>query len=132
MPVSDNVESYAFGTYSDMHGETDFNWRNPSTDTSYRTSPLFPGWSLSQLYPGGFSPVFGQDETNASLTGGLRGDAMGWSWDASIGWGRDKVDYFLNNSINASFGPQSPTSFDAGALIQKEQTLNLDASRPLE
>ncbi|WP_454760971.1 TonB-dependent receptor plug domain-containing protein [Caulobacter segnis] len=132
LPMGDNVEGYAFGTYSDMHGETDFNWRNPSTDTSYRTSPAFPGWSLNQLYPAGFSPIFGQDETNASLTGGLRGDAMGWSWDASIGWGRDDVDYFLNNSINASFGPQSPTSFDAGALIQKEQTLNLDASRPLE
>ena len=132
LPVSDAVEAYAFGTFSDLHGETDFNWRNPATDTSYRTSPLFPGWSLSQLYPAGFSPIFGQDETNASLTGGLRGDAMGWSWDASFGWGRDDVDYFLNNSINASFGPQSPTSFDAGALIQKEQTLNLDASRPLE
>lgn len=132
LPVSDTVEAYAFGTYSDMHGETDFNWRNPSTDTSYRTSPAFPGWSLSQLYPAGFAPIFGQDETNASLTGGLRGDAMGWSWDASFGWGRDDVDYFLNNSINASFGPNSPTGFDAGSLIQKEQTLNLDASRPLE
>ncbi len=131
LPVSDTVEAYAFGTFSDMHGETDFNWRNPSTDTSYRTSPLFPGWSLNQLYPAGFSPIFGQDETNASLTGGLRGDALGWSWDASFGWGRDDVDYFLNNSINASFGPQSPTSFDAGSLIQKEQTFNLDASRPL-
>jgi iron complex outermembrane receptor protein len=132
LPVTETVEAYAFGTFSDMHGETDFNWRNPSTDTSYRTSPLFPGWSLNQLYPAGFSPIFGQDETNASLTGGLRGDAMGWSWDASFGWGRDDVDYFLSNSINASFGPQSPTSFDAGSLIQKEQTFNLDASRPLE
>jgi iron complex outermembrane recepter protein len=131
LPLSDAVEAYAFATYSDMHGVTDFNWRNPSTDTSYRTSPVFPGWSLSQLYPAGFSPKFGQDETNASINGGLRGEAMGWSWDASAGWGRDKVDYFLNNSINASFGPQSPTSFDAGSLIQKEATLNLDASRPL-
>lgn len=132
LPVSDKVEAYGFVTYSDMHGVTDFNWRNPSTDSSYKTSTVFPGWSLSQLYPAGFSPKFGQDETNASINGGLRGDAMGWSWDASAGWGRDKVDYFLNNSINASFGPQSPTSFDAGSLIQEEATLNLDASRPLE
>ncbi len=132
VPVSDAVEAYAFATYSDMTGVTDFNWRNPSTDTSYRASPAFPGWSLSQLYPAGFSPKFGQDETNASANGGLRGDAFGWSWDASAGWGRDKVDYVLSNSINASFGPQSPTRFDAGSLIQEEKTLNLDASRPLE
>ena len=122
LPITDAIEAYGFATYSDMHGVTDFNWRNPSTDTSYRTSPAFPGWSLSQLYPAGFSPKFGQDETNASINGGLRGDAMGWSWDLSAAWGKDKVDYFLNNSINASFGPQSPTSFDAGALIQKEAT----------
>lgn len=132
LPISDAVEAYGFATYSDMHGVTDFNWRNPSTDSSYKTSAVFPGWSLSQLYPAGFSPKFGQDETNASVNGGLRGDAKGWSWDVSAGWGRDKVDYFLNNSINASFGPQSPTSFDAGSLIQEEATLNLDASRPLD
>lgn len=132
LPIGDAVEAYGFATYSDMHGVTDFNWRNPSADSSYKTSTVFPGWSLSQIYPAGFSPKFGQDETNASVNGGLRGDAMGWSLDASAGWGRDKVDYFLNNSINASFGPQSPTSFDAGSLIQEEATLNLDASRPLE
>ena len=132
LPISDAVEAYGFATYSDMHGVTDFNWRNPSTDSSYKTSAVFPGWSLSQLYPAGFSPKFGQDETNASVNGGVRGDAKGWSWDVSAGWGRDKVDYFLNNSINASFGPQSPTSFDAGSLIQEEATLNLDASRPLD
>ncbi len=132
LPISDTTEAYAFATYADMTGVTDFNWRNPTNDTSYRTSPAFPGWSLNQLYPAGFSPKFGQDEVNASAAAGVRGDAMGWSWDLSAAWGRDKVDYFLNNSINASFGPQSPTNFDAGSLIQKEQTFNFDVSRPLE
>lgn len=131
LPINDAIEAYGFATYSDMTGVTDFNWRNPSTDSSYRTSTVFPGWSLSQLYPAGFSPQFGQDETNRSINGGLRGDAMGWSWDLSAGWGRDRVDYVLSNSINASFGPQSPTRFDDGALIQTETTLNLDVSRPL-
>lgn len=131
LPINDAVEAYGFVTYSDMSGVTDFNWRNPSTDSSYRTSTVFPGWSLSQIYPAGFSPKFGQDETNSAVNGGLRGDAMGWSWDLSAGWGEDRVDYVLSNSINASFGPQSPTRFDAGALIQKEGALNLDASRPL-
>ncbi|MDR7230220.1 iron complex outermembrane receptor protein [Caulobacter sp. BE264] len=131
LPINDAVEAYGFATYSDMTGVTDFNWRNPSTDGSYRTSTAFPGWSLSQIYPAGFAPKFGQDETNSSVNGGLRGDAMAWSWDVSAGWGQDRVDYVLSNSSNASFGPQSPTRFDDGALIQKETTLNLDASRPL-
>ncbi len=132
LPITDAVEAYGFATYSDLHGVTDFNWRNPSNDTSYKTSPVFPGWSLNQLYPAGFSPKFGQDETNASVNGGVRGDALGWAWDLSAGWGRDKVDYFLKNSINASFGPQSPTRFDDGSLIQQEETANFDVSRPLD
>ncbi|SFJ07719.1 TonB-dependent siderophore receptor [Caulobacter sp. UNC279MFTsu5.1] len=131
LPLTDTVEAYAFATYSDMTGQTDFNWRNPATDTSYRTSPAFPGWSLNQLYPAGFAPVFGQDETNGSLNAGVKGRALGFSWDLSAGYGRDDVDYVLKNSINASFGPQSPTAFDDGSLIQVEKTLNLDASRPL-
>jgi len=131
LPVTDTLEAYAFATYSDMTGTTDFNWRNPATDTSYRTSPLFPGWTLKTLYPAGFAPVFGQDETNGSFNAGLRGDALGFAWDLSAGYGRDDVDYFLRNSINASFGPTSPTAFDAGSLIQEEKTLNLDVSRPL-
>jgi iron complex outermembrane receptor protein len=131
LPLTDTVEAYAFATYSDMTGTTDFNWRNPATDTSYRASPLFPGWTLNTLYPAGFSPKFGQDETNGSFNAGLRGDALGFSWDLSAGYGRDDVDYFLNNSINASFGPTSPTSFDAGSLVQEEKTLNFDASRPI-
>ena len=131
LPITDAIDAYGFVTYSDMTGVTDFNWRNPSTDSSYRTSTVFPGWSLSQIYPTGFAPKFGQDETNRSVNGGLRGDALGWSWDLSAGWGEDRVDYVLGNSINASFGPQSPKRFDNGALIQKETTLNLDASRPL-
>jgi iron complex outermembrane receptor protein len=131
LPITDTVEAYAFATYSDMTGTTDFNWRNPSTDTSYKTSPLFPGWKLDQIYPAGFSPVFGQDETNGSFNAGVKGEALGFNWDLSAGYGRDDVDYFLRNSINASFGPQSPTAFDDGSLIQEEKTLTFDASRPV-
>jgi iron complex outermembrane receptor protein len=131
VPLTDAVEAYGFATYTDSTGVTDFNWRNPSTDTSYRTSPAFPGWSLNTLYPTGFSPKFGQDETDYQVNGGVRGDLGQYHWDLSAGYGRDEVNYFLNNSINASFGPNSPTSFDAGTLVQEEQTLNFDVTRPL-
>jgi iron complex outermembrane receptor protein len=131
VPLTDAVEAYGFATYTDSTGVTDFNWRNPSTDTSYRTSPAFPGWSLNTLYPTGFSPKFGQDETDYQVNGGVRGDLGQYHWDLGAGYGRDEVNYFLNNSINASFGPNSPTSFDAGTLVQEEQTLNLDVTRPL-
>ncbi len=131
LPISEAVEAYGFATYTDSTGVTDFNWRNPSTDSSYRASTVFPGWTLNSVYPTGFSPKFGQDETDYQLNGGVRGDLGSYHWDLSAGFGRDEVNYFLNNSINASFGPNSPTSFDAGTLVQEEQTLNFDVTRPL-
>lgn len=132
-PLTDAVELYGFATYTDSTGVTDFNWRNPSNDTSYRNSPAFPGWNLSQIYPVGFAPKFGQDETDYAVNVGLRGELFGdLSWDFNAGLGEDKIDYFINETINASFGPQSPTAFRAGVLTQREQNLNLDMVKPLE
>ena len=131
LPLTDAVEAYGFATYTDSQGVTDFNWRNPATDSSYKTSAVFPGWTLKSVYPTGFSPKFGQDETDYQLNGGVRGDLGDYHWDLSAGFGRDEINYVLNNSINASFGPTSPTSFDAGTLAQEEQSLNFDVTRPL-
>ena len=132
LPLSDNFELYGFATYTNSTGDNDFNWRNPSTDTSYKLAPaVFPGWDLRSVYPTGFSPRFGQDEVDYQVNGGLRGTAAGFHWDVSAGFGRDEIKYFLNNSINASFGPQSPRSFKPGTLIQEENNLNLDVTREL-
>ncbi|WP_374569978.1 TonB-dependent receptor plug domain-containing protein [Phenylobacterium sp.] len=130
--LTDAVELYGFATYSDSNGVSDFNWRNPATDSSFKTSTVFPGWDLHTIYPTGFSPQFGQDETDYALNAGLRGSLAGFDWDLSASTGRDKIDYFIRNTINASLGPNSPTSFRPGVLIQEEKTLNLDVVRPLE
>ena len=35
---------------------------------------------------------------------------------------------FIHNTVNATWGPESPTSFDLGSYIQKETNLNIDVS----
>ena len=40
-------------------------------------------------------------------------------WDVSASYGRNAIDYGLHNSINASLGPNSPTSFNLGRLTQE-------------
>jgi len=132
LPLSSQAEVYGFATYADSTGVTDFNWRNPATDTSYRNSPALPGFNLRQVYPGGFAPRFGQDETDYSLVGGLRGTVFDdLAYDVSTGFGSDQIDYFINQTINASFGPQSPTSFRTGILTQEETSFNIDLVKPL-
>lgn len=128
LSLNDAAEAYLFGTYGEGDGWTDFNWRNPaSTSNVYRNTTIFPGWNASQLYPAGFTPRFGQDDRDYSIVGGVRGDiASDLRADLSASYGRNRIDYKMKESINASLGPASPTSFDAGSLIQEETNINLD------
>lgn len=84
-------------------------------------------FSFQEIFPGGFTPRFGGDVSDTSLTAGVRGEMdNGLRWDFSAGVGRNNVDFFIRNTVNASLGPATPTSFDPGAYTQLEQMVNLD------
>ncbi len=83
-------------------------------------------FSFQERFPGGFTPNFGGDATDASVVGGVKGAFGDLEWDASVGWGRNHADFFIYNTVNASLGPQTPTSFDPGDYIQEDLNLNLD------
>lgn len=86
-----------------------------------------PDFDLLALYPGGFTPRFGSDTRDYSLAAGVKGKATeNLSWDFSLNAGSDRIDYFLNDSINLSLGSLSPTDFDNGGREQREQNANLD------
>ena len=127
MPVTAAAEAYAFGTYAQGQGVSDFNWRNPVGTSAYNRSVLDPAYNLHAIFPTGFTPRFGQEDNDAAVTGGARGSLMdALTWDASASYGRSEIDYFFYDTINASFGSQSPTSFRPGGLIQEEFNLNAD------
>lgn len=121
------IEGYTFGTWGEGSGVNDFNWRNPVNTSAYNTTPLDPAYDLAAIFPAGFTPRFGQDDNDRALTAGLRGDlGNAFSWDMSAGYGRNEIDYFINDTINASLGSASPTEFRAGILRQRDFNLNAD------
>ncbi|OAB60421.1 hypothetical protein AY599_03205 [Leptolyngbya valderiana BDU 20041] len=133
LPLSANMEGYAFGTLALSRGLSDFNWRNPNVSSAYKSSDAFPGFDLRDVYPAGFTPRFGQEEADLSVFAGIRSeDARGVVWDASIGFGGNRIDYILNNSFNPSLGPDSPTDFRPGRLSQGELVMNLDGALALD
>jgi iron complex outermembrane receptor protein len=86
-----------------------------------------PDYNLLDIYPGGFTPRFGADTRDYSFATGLKGAAgENLTWDVSASLGSNRIDYFLNDSINLSLGSQSPTDFDNGGREQKERTFNAD------
>jgi len=118
---------YGLINASKGQGVSDFNWRSPATPSVYAASANFGDWSLKEIYPNGFTPQFGQEESDLSAVLGFEGaSASGLSYDLSAGFGQNRIDYFLYNTINASMGPDSPTQFDAGGLRQQEYDLNAD------
>ena len=89
-------------------------------------------FSFLKMFPGGFTPRFGGFTTDESLLLGLKGfaaETLGWSLSAS--YGRHHADYFIFNTVNASMGPDTPTSFNPGDYIQTDVNLNFDITYPV-
>lgn len=88
---------------------------------------------FNEMFPGGFTPRFGGDVHDLSLTAGLRGGvADGFQWDVSMSGARSLLNFFLYNSINASFGPQTPTSFKPRSYFQQEAEISAAFSLPIK
>jgi iron complex outermembrane receptor protein len=84
-------------------------------------------FSFQEMFPGGFTPRFGGDVSDSSLAAGVRGEMdNGLRYDVSASVGRNEVDFFIRNTVNASLGPASPTAFDPGAYTQFERNFNVD------
>ena len=88
---------------------------------------------FNERFPDGFTPQFGGELSDRSAVGGVRGELnSGFAYDLSVAKGRNAVDFYIYDTINASFGPDTPTAFELGSYIQEETNVNLDLSYPLE
>ena len=86
-------------------------------------------FAFTETIPGGFVPRFGGDLRDFGITGGLRGEVdlgTGLTYDLSVTHGASRVDFFINNTVNASLGPDTPRDFTPGGQEQIETTVNAD------
>ena len=85
-------------------------------------------FSVQEIFPGGYTPRMGGAVTDMAIVGGARGGAGDLDWDVSGALGVHHADLFIRNTVNASLGPDSPTSFDIGTDRQREINLQADVS----
>ncbi len=89
-------------------------------------------FSFLEMFPGGFTPRFGGKMKDASVVGGAKGV---WGselyWDFSASYGRNEIDFFMYNTVNASLGANQPDGllFRPGGNEQTEYNVNFDLSR---
>jgi len=143
-------ELYFFGNYGHGDGHQNFNYRQPFNTTHFGRTGLFgvtyyldqlPNgnrdangrtFNFAQMFPNGFTPIFSGKVDDLAGTFGYRGERGELKYDLSATYGQNQLRYFLDNTINPSFGPASPTSFYLGKLKQSETNFNADFSYSVE
>jgi iron complex outermembrane receptor protein len=82
---------------------------------------------FSEMLPGGFTPRFGGKITDHTFLFGLKGETeQGLGWDVSTYYGTNKTNFYINNTVNASLGSNTPRDFDPGYYEQSDSSLNAD------
>ncbi|MCG9133973.1 TonB-dependent receptor [Candidatus Poribacteria bacterium] len=124
LPLAEGLELYSFGGYSSRQNNSAGFYRR--ANQASRT--------VTEIYPDGFLPEINTDIGDTSL-------ALGMAWthestdlnvDVSVNYGLNTFDFFISNSLNASYGPSSPTSADAGGFELSQTAFNLDVTYPLD
>ena len=133
-PLAGGAELYGFANHSAKRQRNGFFYRRPGV------SQLLPlrlaDGSLydprATLYPAGFTPQFEGDVVDQALHFGVRGErGSGLRYDIGGTYGRSRIRYRIDNTLNPSLGPDTPTSFRPGSLVADELALNADFAWPL-
>jgi iron complex outermembrane receptor protein len=152
--INSSAELYARFSLAETEGRYRFFYRNPDTNAAFTTGLAFgegcpvcdpddPNDKLSLReqgfvgLPGGFTPFLDGDQDDSSFVVGVNGEFdSGMLYDLSFNYGKNELDYFLNNTANPTLGPGDlqtlpQMDFDVGGYAQEEQTVNADFSIPM-
>ncbi|HSY95641.1 MAG TPA: TonB-dependent receptor, partial [Steroidobacteraceae bacterium] len=157
--LDNNDEIYFFMNWAEIYTNESFNYRLPKTvtyqGTTYANHPAFNniyldpctaaytgcpagGWiqdantfNFDSVYPAGFTPRFyGKVDQFFGAVGYKGVNRWGMNFDISGSTATNSLAVSLQDSINPSLGPLSPTSFYDGKFQQGESNFNVDVSYP--
>jgi len=120
-PLGNGWEAYGWAGFQDRDSESA---AFPRLASNVNNVPA--------IYPQGFLPKIAINSQDLSLAGGLRGQIGGWDADVNLVYGRNALDFRTEDSLNATYGAASPTSFDSGSLIYDQLVLGVDFTRQYE
>jgi iron complex outermembrane receptor protein len=119
-PLAAGLDAYGWFGYQKRNGDSAANPRLSNNANN-----------VLSIFPSGFLPLITTEIDDINLGGGAKGTFGDYAIDASLTYGKNKVDYGVINSVNASLGAASPTTFDAGTMEYDQLSANLDLSRPI-
>ena len=114
---------YDLANGAELYGWASFQDRETISAGFYRRA--LDARNTIEIYPNGFLPKINPVTTDYSALGGMRFDVAGWEADASLGYGSNKMEFQIIDTLNRSLGPASKTSFDAGGFEHSQLVANL-------
>ncbi|MFS2004362.1 TonB-dependent receptor plug domain-containing protein [Duganella sp. CT11-25] len=131
--IDDDIDWYAFANYGRRDTSAAATWRTALVAVNVPPTPTVPAHTeyvqRTPIYPNGFLPLENSESTDLSLVTGLRGEASGWRWDASLNYGSNEFQLDLDHTVNQSLNAASPTHFYAGKLKNSQALLNFDVAK---
>jgi len=126
-PVGETSEFYAFGGYTTRTGQSFAYYRAPYWRRDVADSGFLTRTPEDFI---GYQPTFETKINDYINALGLK-FALGskWNGDASLTYGANSVDYFVNNSVNRNYLADhgtSPTSFEPGGYSLQNLIGNVD------
>ncbi|HEU4627133.1 MAG TPA: TonB-dependent receptor [Steroidobacteraceae bacterium] len=88
--------------------------------------------NVPEIYPDGFLPLIAPDVTDYSAAAGTTWNLGEWEMDTSLVYGKNKMEFTIENTLNASIGPTSPTRFDAGGFDYDQLVFNFSGVRKVD
>ncbi|MFN4024245.1 MAG: TonB-dependent receptor plug domain-containing protein, partial [Hyphomonas sp.] len=114
---------YDLGNGAELYGWASFQDRETVSAGFIRTAG--DARNVIEIYPNGFLPKINPTTTDYSALGGVRFNWAGWEADASLGYGSNKMEFQIIDTLNRSLGPASKTSFDAGGYEATQLVANV-------
>jgi iron complex outermembrane receptor protein len=121
LPLADGIDAYSFATANQRNSDGNAYFRYPGDPSN-----------VEAVYPNGYRPVTHGVSKDLSVVAGVRIASAGWNWDLSARHGSNQFDYDVSNSLNASLGASSPTSFHLASFDYRQNALNADVTRELD
>lgn len=119
IPIAESTNVYAFGGYSR---------KDIRAFGFFRSAAVFSNSALG-IFPDGYVPQLPGTSIDWSATGGVNTELDGWKLDFSVGYGDNHLTQNANNTVNASLGNASPTSFYVGKTAFNQWLVDLNASK---
>jgi len=118
LPLSDGLKFYSRQGFS-YRKTNAYAWtRTPDADGN-----------IPEIYPNGFNPIEDTSITDFTFDNGLKFKVANWDVDFYNAFGSNRFTYQIDNTINATLGIKSPTSFNAGGHSLLQNTIGFNASK---